>query len=163
MFCPSKNSSINNINSFLSKMAQELNDWNGWSFVIVRHVFSPVQQQWIYCKSISSLLKDRAFLLDIPNVLVVRDILYGADMTASCLMHFALGSVAAGKPVVMMDYDNKALPIFTDLWIQDMVAKDESDFFVKMRKLKTDFHTHASCIMSAKRTAELTSLNVFYE
>ena len=163
MFCPSKNSSINDIDNFLSKMATELNDWEEWSFVIVRHVFSPVQHQWIYCKFIHSLLKDKAILLDIPNVLIVRDILYNADITASCLMHFALWSIVAGKPVVMMDYDKKALPIFADLWIEDMVAQNENDFFIKMRKLKTNFHIYSSHMVSAKKIAEQTALNVSYE
>ncbi len=163
MLCPSKNSSISDIDSFLSNLSEELSDWHDWNFVIVRHVFSPAQHQWLYCNVLCSLLKEKAILLDTPNVLVSRDILHGVDAAVSCLMHFSLWSVAAGTPILMMDYDKKVLPIFSDLWIENMVASSERDFFVKIKKLRRDHQTNLSQMALARTIASNTAFRTDYE
>lgn len=153
-----KRPSINDMGKFINELVSELNTWENWCFMIICHCFD--QETIMHCRSWSELLTNPSIVVEIQDVRIIRNLTYKVDAVFSCLMHCALGWIAAQKPTVILDYHKKAHHIFHDLKIPDSVLQEESNLIEKLRYLRSNYPINNS--LRSAYTIAITSLEGAY-
>lgn len=153
LFCPAKRPSIQNMDLFLNRSLSAFNSMKDVSVLIVCHDFE--ENNLSYCTYLNNQLIIPHFLLQERNVSLVRKATSYSDFAFSCLMHCSLGAVFNNVPLFLLDYSNKARPIFSDLNLEDKIVTDEFDFTNKISSFDSFLVQNTFSEMSLIRDAFL--------
>ncbi len=159
MICLEKRPTIQDMEIFMRRLADEVNSWENWSVCVVRHTFDETNHR--ISENLLELITQEKIYFNIQNVNIVRRITEEMNLVVSCLMHCWLWAVAMWIPVLVLDYFGKATGLFNDLNLEKYVCQNEWDFIPRMRGLRDNLNKAKQDILSAREIWYNRAMKIF--